>query len=211
MDKTFWLQRWQQQKIGFHQNEITPLLKSQLSRFSSDQTKTVLVPLCGKSRDLSFIASFGHEVIGVELSSIAVKAFFQEQDITPTQWNQPGFSLFQHENITIMCGDIFSEHFVINRNIDVIYDRAALIALPLPMRMQYANVLTNISAVNTEILQITLEYDSPSPSSPPFSINHAHLCELYQSNWSVSLLEKTDHIRKGIPASDHSYLLKRKP
>jgi len=37
------------------------------------------VPLCGKSLNLLRLAEQGHEIIGVELRSIAVQAFFRER------------------------------------------------------------------------------------------------------------------------------------
>ncbi|EXF43869.1 thiopurine s-methyltransferase [Pseudomonas sp. BAY1663] len=41
----------------------------------------MLVPLCGKSLDLAWLAGQGFNVLGVELSEKAVEAFFAEQQL----------------------------------------------------------------------------------------------------------------------------------
>ncbi|XP_014680650.1 PREDICTED: thiopurine S-methyltransferase-like, partial [Priapulus caudatus] len=41
----------------------------------------VFVPLCGKSADVHWLSTLGYQVLGVECSEIAVKAFFEEQNI----------------------------------------------------------------------------------------------------------------------------------
>ena len=49
------------------------------------------MPLCGKSLDLLWLAAQGHRVLGVEISPLAVDAFFAEQDLTPTVTDEPPF------------------------------------------------------------------------------------------------------------------------
>ncbi len=38
-------------------------------------------PLCGKAVDLKWVASMGHDVIGVESNQKAIEQFFNEMDI----------------------------------------------------------------------------------------------------------------------------------
>lgn len=49
VDKHFWLDRWQQRQIGFHQSEININLKKYWPALGVDNAAKVLVPLCGKS------------------------------------------------------------------------------------------------------------------------------------------------------------------
>ena len=49
-----------------------------------NETSCILVPLCGKSKDLIWLQKHFHQVIGVELVPQAVKVFFEENQITPT-------------------------------------------------------------------------------------------------------------------------------
>ncbi len=45
---------------------------------------SILVPLCGKSLDLHWLYQHGHSVVGVELSGLAAKQFFEENGIQYT-------------------------------------------------------------------------------------------------------------------------------
>jgi thiopurine S-methyltransferase len=76
MDKDFWLTKWASNRIGFHLTDVNPLLIEYWPELSPKEEEQVLVPLCGKSEDLVWLASKHQKVIGVELSEIAVRAFF---------------------------------------------------------------------------------------------------------------------------------------
>ena len=53
-------------------------VKAQLARPAGS---TVLVPLCGKSRDLLWLAQHDFRVTGIEISPIAVEGFFRENGL----------------------------------------------------------------------------------------------------------------------------------
>ena len=78
MDTEFWQQRWAKDEIGFHLDEVNPNLRDHFSVLGVSEGGCVLMPLCGKSQDMLWLASQGVEVIGVELSEKAVAAFFAE-------------------------------------------------------------------------------------------------------------------------------------
>ena len=65
MKPEFWKERWVRGEIGFHQAEVEPGLVTHLGGLAPTR---VLVPLCGKSLDLAWLATQGHQVVGVELS-----------------------------------------------------------------------------------------------------------------------------------------------
>ena len=75
MEANFWKTAWATGRIGFHQGRPNEYLVEHAARLSG----RVLVPMCGKTDDLSYLASRGHRVIGVELVEDAVAAFFAEQ------------------------------------------------------------------------------------------------------------------------------------
>lgn len=56
-----------------------------MSSLDLAQGSRVFVPLCGKSLDMIWLAQQGHEVIGVELSPVAVEDFFRENGLNPVQ------------------------------------------------------------------------------------------------------------------------------
>ena len=107
MKKDFWLERWEREEIGFHQNEVNPHLCEFWLELNLARGSMVFVPLCGKSRDMLWLREQGHQVVGVELSAIAVQAFFKENGYTPQHISRGKFDRCEADGIRILCGDFF--------------------------------------------------------------------------------------------------------
>lgn len=159
-----WLQRWQDGNIGWHEAQGNVSLQ----KYWNQSGKRVLVPLCGKSLDLVWLEGQGNEVVGVELSELAVMAFFDENEIAYTLIEGPlNAYVAKGRAITIFCGDFFrfsAERF------DAYYDRGALIALPPEMRQEYVAHVRTLLAENAAKLVVTVEYDETIATGPPFSV-----------------------------------------
>ncbi|NNG13294.1 MAG: thiopurine S-methyltransferase, partial [Halobacteria archaeon] len=80
MNPDFWHERWQANQIGFHQDEINPYLVRYWPELEIGMAGRVLVPLCGKTRDMIWLRDQGFSVVGIEVSPIAVEAFFAENN-----------------------------------------------------------------------------------------------------------------------------------
>ncbi len=76
MDEEFWQQRWREGRIGFHREQVMPLLEKHWRALALPKGSRVFVPLAGKSLDMAWLAAQGHRVLGIELSRIAVEQFF---------------------------------------------------------------------------------------------------------------------------------------
>ena len=129
MEPTFWRERWARNQIGFHLPQVNPHLQRHWPQLGLAAGAQVLVPLCGKSLDLVWLASHGHPVLGVELSEQAVQAFFSEQGLTPRISQHGVFSVYQADVIEVWCGDFFALDAEAVADCCALYDRAALIAL----------------------------------------------------------------------------------
>ena len=81
MQPEFWHDRWDRNQIGFHLQQVNPYLQRLWPTLGLAQGARVLVPLCGKSLDMSWLAANGFEVLGVELTQTAVEQFFSEQQV----------------------------------------------------------------------------------------------------------------------------------
>ena len=58
------------------------ILQNHLHLLTSGRAKiSILVTLCGKSLDLPWLCEQGHDVVGVELSAVAAKQLFEENNI----------------------------------------------------------------------------------------------------------------------------------
>ena len=177
MNNEFWLQRWQENKIGFHKSGVNPLLEQFLPQVSAKPGRTLL-PLCGKSQDLAWFLAQGHQVVGVDISEIAARSFSREQGIPFNVFNEPPFTVFRGERITYYVGDFFN--FKADRGqFDLVYDRAALIALPPNKRLEYVRDLKSLLAPGGAMLLISLEYDSRKMEGPPFSVPESEVRSLF--------------------------------
>ena len=83
MDRDFWLHKWQIKQIGFHRSQPHSRLLQFVDQLGLLPGDTIFVPLCGKSIDIHWLLAQGYQVIGVELSSIAVEELFEELGIKP--------------------------------------------------------------------------------------------------------------------------------
>lgn len=192
MDAQFWLQRWTEGRIGFHQERPTPLLERHWDSIGARAGSTVLVPLAGKSRDMDWLAAHGHRVIGVELSPLAVQQFFAERGIEPEVHTDADGIHHRAGAIDLIQGDAFNLGDALLASCDAVYDRAALIALPPDMRQRYASDLYRRLQPGCRGLLITLTYPESEKAGPPFSIDTAEVARLFSSHWARDLLQCKD-------------------
>jgi thiopurine S-methyltransferase len=192
MDSQFWRERWARNQIGFHLPEVNPYLQRHWPRLALAQGAKVLVPLCGKSLDLVWLASQGHRVLGVELSEQAVEAFFSEQGLTPRISQHGVFKVYQADVIEVWCGDFFALDADALRDCTALYDRAALIALPPLMRARYTEHLNVLLGAGCKGLLITLDYDQAQKAGPPFAVTDDEVKLLLGAHWALEVVEEQD-------------------
>ena len=192
MEPKFWQERWARNQLGFHLPEFNPYLERHWPSLALAEGAKVLVPLCGKSLDLMWLATQGHRVLGVELSEQAVEAFFSEQSLTPRITQRGVFTVYQADLIEVWCGDFFALDAEVLADCTAVYDRAALIALPPLMRSQYTEQLNNMLRPGCQGLLITLDYDQTQKAGPPFAVSDEEVKLLLGAHWSLQVIEKQD-------------------
>lgn len=215
MDHAFWHERWQLNLIGFHNETINPHLQTFWSRMNVAKARQVFVPLCGKSLDLLWLRAQAHEVIGVELSPLAVRAFFAENDLEPTASQTAGFTVHEADGLRLYCGDFFALTPDQLGDVGAVWDRASLVALPPEMRVAYAAHLQRLLRPECQILLVAFDYAQCEMQGPPFSVQkhevealYGHWCDI---EWlgSEDVLTREPHFRqRGLSALDEQvYLL----
>ena len=193
MEETFWQARWAQGQIGFHLQEVNPYLQQHWPSLSIAPGSQVLVPLCGKSLDMAWLAGQGLRVLGVELAERAVEDFFAEQGLQPEVEQQGVLRLYRAAGVEIYCGDFFNVQAEHVAGCTALYDRAALIALPEGMRERYAAHLAAILPSGCAGLLVTLDYQQAEMSGPPFAVDEALVAQLLtEQQWTCELLEQAD-------------------
>ena len=164
--KEDWLDRWDKGRTGWHEADGNAGLQAHWTASSG----RVLVPLCGKSPDLAWLAARGHEVVGVELAEKAVVGFFEEQGLGYDSSAEGPLFRFDARNaaITIYCGDYFD---LDAGPFDALYDRGALVAVDPALRSRYVDHTNALLVADPKRLVITLEYDQSVTPGPPFAIH----------------------------------------
>lgn len=202
MEHEFWHERWAKGEIGFHEGSVNQYLHDHWPELAGSDTSTVLVPLCGKSHDMWWLNDRGHPVIGVELSSIACKDFFEEAEEKAQVHPGEPFTTFRHDDLELWCGDFFQLVPDDLRHVRLVYDRAALIALPPRMRQDYVRHLTAVIPDGTRILLITLDYDTDI-KGPPFNVSRDEVQALYGEDYNI------EHILTNTLSRDHPFTRRR--
>ena len=192
MQADFWHKRWERNQIGFHQQQANPFLVQYWPALSLDAGARVLVPLCGKSLDLVWLAGQGLRVLGVELSQRAVEDFFAEQQIEPERFEHGAFTCYRSEGIELWCGDFFELNAADVADCVGLYDRAALIALPTEMRERYAAHLAAILPAGCGAVLVTMDYDQSQLDGPPFAVTDEEVRRLYTPRWQILAEDEQD-------------------
>ncbi len=192
MEAEFWLQRWREGRIGFHQTRVMPLLQKYWPAVGLPRGSRILVPLAGKSLDMIWLARQGYRILGVELSDIAVGQFFAENGLHPQVHESTLGRHYVAGDVEVICGDVLALDDVTLAGCGGFYDRAALIALPPPMRDRYvARVFARLPD-DCRGLLITLEYPPEEMAGPPFSVSNGEVETLYGASWKIAVLEHRD-------------------
>jgi len=189
MQPEFWHKKWASGQIGFHLPEVNPYLQR---HWAAPASARVLVPLCGKTLDLAWLAGRGHRVLGIELSEKAVENFFSEHQVQPQISEKGAFKVYRSDAFELWCGDFFALTSSDVADCTALYDRAALIALPAPMRERYATHLQQILPQGVQGLLITLDYDQAQIPGPPFAVGDDEVQRLLGDVWQVQVLEEQD-------------------
>jgi thiopurine S-methyltransferase len=192
MEKEFWHERWEQNETGFHQVEINSHLLKFWKKLRLPRGSLVFVPMCGKSRDMLWLTGQGYRVLGVELSAIAVRAFFMDNRHTFQLMPGSKFDRYVADDACILCGDYFDLCRDDLTKVRAVYDRASLIAFPPEMRKRYVNHLATILPLATQILLVSFDYPRHEMDGPPFSVSPEEVEALYQEHAKIDLLEQID-------------------
>ncbi len=198
MDNEFWQQRWESGRLGFHQQKVNSRLTKFWNKLQLAHGDTVLVPLCGKSLDMLWLARQGHPVIGIEISNRACRDFYAENELPYTHKDEAQFikfnsgkfndSPFNGGAIELWCGDFFNLKPTDMNEVRTVYDRAALIALPESMRTAYVAHLAMILPPHSQVFLISIDYDQTKMKGPPFSVAEHEVHNLFKDQFSTTLI-----------------------
>lgn len=189
MDAAFWERAWQEDRIGFHQHEVHAALPAYHDSWL-DGGSGVLVPLAGKSLDVSWLSE-RMPTVAVELSAKAVQALHEESGLEARVEEDGAYRAWRSEGLTVLQGDVFELEPRHVEGIDRVWDRAALVALDPPRRLRYAAMLRRLLPEGTQILLSSFAYDQRVMPGPPHSVPEAEVRALYRGA-TVEVLQSDD-------------------
>lgn len=209
MKESFWYDKWNKNDVGFHENEVNPLLIKHFKKLNLVKDSRIFLPLCGKTLDIYWLLTSGYKVVGAELSQFAVSQLFKELGIEPEISIKGELEHYQAKNIDIFVGNIFNISKEMIGSVDAVYDRAALVALPPKLRNQYANHLLKLTDKAPQLL-ICYEYEQKVMQGPPFSICNEGIKQHYAGHYNFNFIE-SKNIKGGlkgkVTASETVWLL----
>ncbi len=189
-----WHSHWTNARPGFHEGRVNPYLQQFFPRFDLQQGGGIFLPLCGKAVDMLWLSEQGFNVIGVELSKVAVESFFEESGLEYECRKTPEFTVYSTAGITIYQGDFMSLESTQLASCKLVYDRASIVAIESFNRAAYKAKMLELIPLATPMLVVVLDYDQSRMSGPPFSVPVQEVIELYQPEYEVELLQSSELI-----------------
>jgi thiopurine S-methyltransferase len=210
METSFWHEKWAKKEIAFHETKVNPILVGNLAKLELDEGARLFLPLCGKTKDIAWLLSQGFQVVGAELSEVAIGELFEEMGVTPHIERHDAFSHFSAEGLDIYVGDIFTLSTAVLGAVDAIYDRAAMVALPSPMRERYVQHLRKITH-NVKQLLVCFEYEQALLPGPPFAVSEDEVRAHYAAYYELCVLQAkavAGGLKGKVEAVEKVYLLR---
>jgi len=218
----FWKEKWEKKTTAWHMSSFHPhLLEYGPEFFQSNQDrKAILVPLCGKTKDLIWFVLQGFDVVGIEIVEQPLQEFVEEnkdlfsnvttKHLTTIPARLTTFEIVEEKRknnakIFFISGDFFSVDSlvlceVIGENFsgqfDFVFDRAALIALPSNLREPYVSNIASLLKSNGKLFLISLIYDQEIKTGPPWVVSKTDVRSLFHQqsgfriDWEKSIPSK---------------------
>ncbi|XP_068682652.1 probable thiopurine S-methyltransferase [Montipora capricornis] len=198
----YWKKRWEVNSIGWHRDEVNKMLQKYLDELTGGRSSVrVFVPLCGKSLDMLWLAEQGHNVVGVELSKLAIECFFKENNLKFSAEQVKLVAAVDpvdvykctEKPVTIFSCDLFalSEEDVGGR-FDAIWDRGSLSAMQPAVGdrgKRYTKKMRSLLADDGNYLLESHYYELDRGNSPPASISIELRNEIFGEDFVLRELE----------------------
>jgi thiopurine S-methyltransferase len=193
--KVNWHEFWSREgNPGFHEKTGNTYLKQFLPQFNLQPGDHIFLPLCGKTVDMLWLQQQGFQVSGVELSEVAVKAFFEESKMEYEVRQIENFTCYIGDHITLYQGNFIDLKPEFLASCKLIYDRASMVAIEADIRDFYCQHMLEIIPADAAMLLILLEYDQSIIPGPPFSVSIEEASSYYGQYFQLQTLLREEVI-----------------
>eukprot|EP00586_Coscinodiscus_wailesii_P000711 CAMPEP_0172484910 /NCGR_PEP_ID=MMETSP1066-20121228/12585_1 /TAXON_ID=671091 /ORGANISM="Coscinodiscus wailesii, Strain CCMP2513" /LENGTH=247 /DNA_ID=CAMNT_0013249739 /DNA_START=99 /DNA_END=839 /DNA_ORIENTATION=- len=205
-----WHDRWEKNALGWHKACVHPALQEYLPRvlnsvLGKNKKHRVLVPLCGKTVDMAYLAK--HEdvdqVVGIDGIQKAINEFSAENPELGIQTHSGDVqtlgknecSTYKGSKITLIRADFFDvDSNIADGRFDLIWDRGSLVAIAPEIRSDYVSAIARLIKPGGYILLSTVDRREGTPegveAGPPFSLNEDAVKALYGNEPWIEYVEK---------------------
>ncbi len=219
MEHDFWHTVWETGRTGWRQSEPGPRLRAHWSAIDVPANGTILVPLCGDSPDMRWLLDQGHRVVGCDLSELGLTRFMTDNTMKFERFERESFVELVGPGIRLLAGDFMALTPTDIGPVNAVYDRAATIALPPPMRRAYVEHLATLIDPGVQSLLIAINYDETEMKGPPFSVPNDEVTELFSDLFEVHILDASSNSdlagrlkdRGLTQLTETTYRIKRRP
>lgn len=187
-----WTARWKEGRTGFHQDDVNAHLIEYWGDSTGLTPGRVLAPLCGMSLDLLWLHERGHHVVGFELSSLAIRQFFESIGVQPDTTTIGAFTVHRADRLELWEGDFFEVTPDDLQPLDAWYDRAAIVALSPELRRRYIETIWSLLKPSAQGLTLTFAYPQAEMDGPPFSVSEDDLRAACDGLFDVECLDCVD-------------------
>ncbi|MFY0661018.1 MAG: thiopurine S-methyltransferase [Shimia sp.] len=188
MEEAFWQDRWQNQKIGFHESAPNARLIAHFQALAVPKGAAVFVPLCGKSLDIDWLLAQGHPVIGIEFHEAAVQEVFERLGRGAEVTQIGDLRRYVAGDLTLFCGDFFALTAAQVPEVAAVFDRAALVAIAPERRQAYVDHVKHLCP-QVPTLLVSFDYDQSQMQGPPFSVPADMVDQFYGDDVTRKLLQ----------------------
>lgn len=199
----YWAKRWSKGALTWHEPDGNELLTNNLKQVLNEsfpnrkaEELKVLVPLCGKAKDMYTFYQMGCTVVGVEFSAQAIKEFFDENNFCQVNSKEKPFVTSIDNKIVLAQGDLFSFGKSLKHSTyalpfpeyDIIWDRGSFEAFNIDKRQEYANFMSQFLSKDGIYLISVNDFDMAKYGGPPFSANRNDLEKVYGGKLDISMV-----------------------
>ncbi|CAD5115320.1 unnamed protein product [Dimorphilus gyrociliatus] len=193
MSLSYWTERWENGKTGWHRNDINPGLVDNVEKLLNGRSQVkIFFPLCGKSMDMKWMYDQGHTIIGVEGFSKAIEEFFKENDLEYTK--EGSVYSTNDKRLIIHNRDLYDCNVELLGKVDAIWDRGSFVAINYSDRPKYISLMQSFCTRETRYLLNTLVYDTSLFSGPPLCATKDDINNLVSSWATIEKVYETDEL-----------------
>ena len=190
-----WLEKWKQGTTPWHKPEVDHNIQDHLKELTKGEANvSILVTWCGKSLDLLWLCQQSCDVVGVELSEIAVKQLFEENSVPYSTKKLGEFTLYQAEDrkLKIFLGDYYKLTPDLAGTFDTAWDNNAFGSSPPADRQKYVSVLSSLLKPKGRVLLANWEYGKLVRDIYPYSLTSSEVKEYFKEMFDVQFLGKCE-------------------